>query len=623
MHNKQLLNKQQQEAWLPYKKGDVIAGKYRVHGILGKGGFGMVFLVSELGSGQTLAVKTFRDEFLADGNARRAFQQEALLWVHLEENPFIVSARWVEKLSGRLFVGMDYVTPDAGGRLTLHDHLLCGKRLSVERILEWAIQFCLGMEHANAKGIRCHRDIKPANILISKDAVKITDFGLAAAAEAAWKATTEPHKAIQADGLGLSMLRRNGKMHCGTPGYMPPEVFRGETADVRSDIYSFGLVLWQMAMGSSSPPFVGAFRGDVATYLRETYERQMSARVRPVGGLLQSIVERCLNPVASQRYSNFGKLRRDLEQIFQQLSGKTISVPTEDEHTAIFWSNKGGSLESMRQAEDAIVCYEKALAIDPLFVPALINKGNALDGLGRYEEAIVCYDKALEAPSGFGDYAWTNKGICLARLGKYEEALACYNMALLSDPVYILAWRSKGATLANLGRHEDAIACFDKAISLDQRDPAAWHGKGDVLVKLSRHAEAISCFDKAIASDPLHTGTWEEKARCLASLNRHEEAITCYDRAIATKPEDASLWNNRGASLAALGRNEEGLACFKKALAINPRYAIAWGNRAGLEDEVGRTKDAISSYGKFVELASATCAGQITYAQRRMSELQN
>ncbi|HAF23021.1 MAG TPA: hypothetical protein DCK93_08950 [Blastocatellia bacterium] len=614
---------QTQPSYNDYKKGDVIGGRYEVHGILGKGGFGMVFLVSERGTRQLLAVKTFRDEFLADRNARRAFQKEALLWVHLEKDPFIVAARWVEKFSGRLFVGMDYVAPDTEGRLNLHDHLLCGKPLSAERTAEWAIQFCFGMEHANAHGVRCHGDIKPANILISRGTVRITDFGLAAAAEVAWKATIGPHKPVPADGLEFSMLRRNGKMYCGTPGYIPPEVYRGESTDVRSDIYSFGLVLWQMAIGSASPPFVGPFRGDIETYLREAYERQISGRARPVAGLLKTIVERCLNPVASQRYSNFGELRSDLEPIFQKLSEKTISIPTADERTAEFWSNKGGSLESMRRREDAIVCYDKALAIDPHYAPALINKGNALDVLGRHKEAIVCYDKALETASRCADYAWGNKGLCLARLGRHEEALVCYDKALLSDPLYVPAWRSKGASLATLGRHEDAIACLDKAISIDRRDSAAWNSKGSALVKLGRHVEAISCFDKAIASDPLYAAAWGNKGRSLGSLNRHEEAITCYDRAIATEPGDASLWNNKGASLAALGRRAEGLVCFDKALTIDPRYAMAWGNKAGTEDEVGRTTDALRSYTKFLEFAPAEYAEQINYARSRLSYLQN
>jgi len=173
-----------------YQPGDVIGGKYEVLGSVGKGGFGLVYLVYNRGTKRVHALKTFRDELLADAGARDAFKREALLWVNLEEHPFILAARWVEEFSGRLFVVTDYIAPDAGGRVNLADHLAHARGpVETDRMLEWAIQFCLGMEHANAHGIKAHRDIKPANILITQDGmVKIADFGLAAAAEMVWRA---------------------------------------------------------------------------------------------------------------------------------------------------------------------------------------------------------------------------------------------------------------------------------------------------------------------------------------------------------------------------------------------------------------------------------------------------
>src|SRR5664279_5572673 len=107
-----------------YKKGDVIAGKYEVLGALGKGGFGVVFLVHDRSINVVCALKTFRDELLADSAARDAFKKEALLWVNLERHPYILAAQWVEEVSGRLFVQMDYVAPDAHARVSLVDHLV-------------------------------------------------------------------------------------------------------------------------------------------------------------------------------------------------------------------------------------------------------------------------------------------------------------------------------------------------------------------------------------------------------------------------------------------------------------------------------------------------------------------
>jgi eukaryotic-like serine/threonine-protein kinase len=219
-----------------YQPGDVIGGKYEIRHLVGKGGFGLVYAAYNRQTREVVAIKTFRDEFLVDAHARKMFQKEALLWVNLEAHPFIVAARWVQEFSGRLFVEMDYIAPDGQGRASLQDHLAtCSLHLPWELTVEWANEFCLGMEHAKAHGIKCHRDIKPANILITQNGVlKITDFGLAAV-DTVWrgrKSLVSRH----ADGrLGYSLLATEGKMWCGTPGYIAPEVYEGKGADVRSE----------------------------------------------------------------------------------------------------------------------------------------------------------------------------------------------------------------------------------------------------------------------------------------------------------------------------------------------------------------------------------------------------
>ena len=420
-----------------YQIGDVIDGSYKVLGIVGKGGFGVVYLALHQASRTEWALKTFRTEFLADSGARAAFQREALLWVHLEEHPFILAARHVEEISGRLFVLMDYIEPDAKGRVSLADHLRCGKPLSAERQVEWAIQFCLGMEHVKANGVWCHRDIKPSNVLIAEGNVKITDFGLAAAAEEAFRTRATRGGCLDTGtptgGLGFSVMLTNGRLRCGTPGYMPPEVFRGETADIRSDIYSFGLVLWQMATGNPSPPFVGAVHDDIEAYMQKAYEQQMSRSVPRLGGPLKAVVERCLSPAPCHRYSDFGELRGALEPIFQELTGKTVRIPKAGERTALFWLHKGGSLSALKRHEEAIFCAKKALAIDPQLAEAWNNLGVALGELERREEAIVCYDKAL-AINPQDATTWSSKGVSLATLGRHEDAIACYDKALTIDP---------------------------------------------------------------------------------------------------------------------------------------------------------------------------------------------
>jgi tetratricopeptide (TPR) repeat protein len=591
----------QQEAAELYKKGDVIGGKYEVHGTLGKGGFGVVYLAYDRDTKEVCALKTFRDELLADAAAREAFKKEALLWVNLETHPFILAARWVIEVSGRLFVKMDHVAPDAHGRVSLADHLArAGGPLDAGQTLKWAVQFCLGMEHAQACGTKYHRDIKPANILIAQDGtLKISDFGLAAAAEVAWRGTGGRGGSLATRGpegsFGLSLMQTGGKARCGTPGYMAPEVYRGEGADIRSDIYSFGLVLWQMAAGTPVPPFLVPYRGDLEGYLREICEQQMTGRVPRVDGFLAPVIERCLRPKPAERYGSFGELRGALEPILERKTGMKIEVPQVGEKTAGFWNNKGGSLAALGRREEAIGCYDQALALDPRDATAWSNKGVSLAALGPHEEALRCYDQALALDPRYA-IAWNNKGLALAALGQRAEAISCYDRALAIDPRQAAASNNKGTALADLGRHAEAISCYDQALAIDPRFAGAWNSKASALADAGRREEALGCYDQALAINPRYAMVWYNKGNGLAELGQREEAISCYDQALAVDPGYAIAWNSKGVALAALGQRAEAISCYDQALAIDPRYAKAWYNKGNALDALGRRAEAISCY---------------------------
>jgi hypothetical protein len=182
----------------------------------------------------------------------------------------------------------------------------------------------------------------------------------------------------------------------------------------------------------------------------------------------------------------------DLEKISRNESEKIGTPP------AYVSYNKGNSLLTLGRYDDAIACYDKALAIDPGFAGAWSNKGTSLNNLGRYGEAIPCFDKALAIDPGIA-IAWNNKGNSIDNLGRYEEALVCFDKALAIDPDYRNAWYNKGISLNNLGRHEEALVCYDKALAIDPGFAFAWHNKGISLQKIGRQKEAENCFEKANA----------------------------------------------------------------------------------------------------------------------------
>lgn len=579
-----------------FKCGDVIGGEYEIHRLLGEGGFGEVYLARFRESGIPCALKTIRTELLGHAASREAFKREALLWVNLEQHPFILVARVVHEFSRRLFVGMDYISPDQRGRVSLADHLASARGpLDTDESLKWAIQFCYGMEHALQRGIKCHRDIKPTNVLITQDGtLKITDFGLALGIEAAWKEKTDSVVTGRKDGsFGLSLLQTDGRKVWGTPGYIAPEIVLGRQADVRSDIYSFGLVLWQMAKGSRVPPFHVPYEkvASIDEYLRRVFDQQMTKHVPDAGSTMQSAIERCLVPEPSTRYGSFEELRRELELIYRRRTGRVVEPPKAEDRTAGFWNNRGVSFDELGRHEEAVACYSKALQVDPRDVNTWSNKGTALGALGRHEEAIVCLDQALRL-NPESSPAWSNKGTALDSLGRYEEALACFAKALQVDPPNPIVWHNKGKSLYALARYEESLTCFAKSTQLDPRYASAWTGQAMAFGALGQHKEAGACLAKAEEIDPQCADDWK---RTLAARGNHETALSSFNR-------DAAAWGLQGTDLLKLGRYEEALVCYAKALEIDPRFGGAWYNRGSAFSSLGRHEEALTCYTQVLDI---------------------
>jgi len=629
-----------------YERGDIIAGKYEVCDTLGEGGFGLVYSAYHRDTNSVVAMKTFRDEFLADGKAREAFKKEVLLWKSLDEHPFVLAARWVDEPAGRLFVAMDYVAPDQRKQVNLADHIRhASGPIDTETALRWAIQFCYGMEHVNSHGIKCHRDIKPTNILITQDGtLKIADFGLAAAAEIAWEGRGVSFVTSGKDGRpGYSLLATEGKSICGTPGYIPPEIYRGERADVRSDIFSFGLVLWQMASGSLTPPFYVPARGRDEEHIRQQlkaiYNEQMTGQVPFVDSPMKSIIERCLTIEPSKRHANFTDLRGQLASIYYSLTRRTVEVPPVGEKTSEFWNNKGASLNSLGRYDEGIACLDKALEIDPRYTYAWNNKGISFASLGRHDEAIGCFNKALEIDSryaaayaasrndkginlhsldlydeGMGGvqkalervqryaYVLGNKGNSLNSLGCYDEAIDCSNKALEMAPRLASAWCNKGIGLASLGRYDEAVGCLNKTLEIDLRNTVAWYNKGFILRSLGHYEEAIDCYSKALDIDPRFAAAWNEKGINLHSLGRYGEALDCFNKALEIDPRNDIACFNKGLSLGSLGRHDEAIDYYNKALDIDPRYVDALNNKGASLNSIGHYDEAIGCLNLALEI---------------------
>lgn len=668
-----------------YKKGDVIRGKYEVYGVLGKGGFGIVYLVYSRETKSVYALKTFRDEHLADAHVRERFRKEANVWVELERHPYLVRAYLVDSVAGRLFIAMEYIAPDEQGLNTLEGYLR-QRPPDLAQSLRWAIQFCYGMEYAYSKGVRCHRDIKPANIMIGSDkAVRITDFGLAGVLGPS-EVTSATGPDIQHDTPrppGLTMAGTS----LGTPTHMPPEQFvDAASCDERSDIYSFGVVLFQMS--SDCLPFLARLpvddsEAERARFTRDMYRLHALAPVPRQDSPLFRTTQRCLEKEPRQRYESFAELRRDLEPMLMHLTGEAIATPGSKELEAWEWGNKGVSLGVLGRDEEALRCYSKGLELSPENAAMWYNKAHGYHRLGHLEEAVCCYDRALAIEPRYAS-AWYNKGCALRKMGRFVEACSCHGRATEIDPCHAQAWFGRALNLGSLGRYEEAIPCCDRGLELNPRDTEAWFNRGTYLAILGRREEALRCFDKAVEMDPQYAEGWFGKAGCEESLGRkqnamqsyeqciahaparsadyiviaeqrvreseghsdlnvpeprgphewheegynlnmvgsHEEALRCYDRALELDPRYVGAYCDKGDCLADLDRHNEALACYERALELDDRCAVAWLGKGRALERLGRAKDAVLSYKQFIALASDQDPQVVAYAQQRIRELE-
>jgi len=558
---------------------------YRVLDVIGAGGMGMVYKAEDLKLGRLVALKFLPGEFAGDAVALKRFEREAQTASALN-HPNICTIYEIEEHEGQPFIAMEFLQGE-----NLRDRLSAWKQklLPLRELLEISAQICDGLQAAHDKGI-IHRDIKPANIFLCKSGtVKILDFGLAklavsdAALERAEAASTTVPK-TSTESL-TKALTRTGTA-AGTAGYMSPEQVRHEELDTRSDLFSFGLVVYEMACGQR------AFTGQTRVDVHEAILHQPPAPARACNPVLPRsldlVLAKALEKDRDRRYQSATAMKDDLARITREVH------PTRRRMRRAFAAGAllaVGALSVWRYE-----VYRHRITLAPIDTIVLADADNrtgdpvfdgALNTALRYEMEQTPYLSLLGLDKTYA----TMGQMKLPPTTKITPEIArqicskTNSKMVISDSIadagnrYHLEIRAldcgSGATLAE---ERNDISARSQVVHELGTTAARLRGRlGEPADSLARFNQPL---EKALSSslEALQAGT---EGRKLYLAGDVEGALKLYQRAVELDPNLAVTYQGIGSAHGSLGHQDLMVASFARAYQLRERMTEK--NRLNIE----------------------------------------
>jgi eukaryotic-like serine/threonine-protein kinase len=279
-------------------------GHYQIIREIGRGGMGVVYLAEDINlSRRPVALKLLPTHLTTDPERLRRFEREARAASALN-HPNILTIHEIEQGNGRHFIATEFIDG-----ITLREQMRI-QELKLSEALNIAAQIASALVAAHEAGI-VHRDIKPENIMIRGDGyVKVLDFGLA-------KLTEHPTAAVNTEVVTRSIVKTNPGVVMGTIDYMSPEQARGSPVDARTDIWSLGVVLYEMLAGR--PPFEGETASDLIAEILKTEPPPVTYYAPEVPSELEQVTRKALQKDREARHQTVGDLLNDLKEIKHEL----------------------------------------------------------------------------------------------------------------------------------------------------------------------------------------------------------------------------------------------------------------------------------------------------------------
>jgi tetratricopeptide (TPR) repeat protein len=607
-------------------------------------GAGRTFLAYFPGTGSAAVVKSLTgDEARVAANA----------WSGLAASPSLVGALGL--LPGGEGVVYEYVAPDAYSRKaqmrSAFERRLRRDPLAFPEVLRLAVLACRGLEHSYAGGVRGHGNLKPSNLLVGLDGgLRVSEPGLPGSE---------------------------------SPGHMAPERFDGAPADGPSDVYSLGIILYQMAAAGRLPfetPSTGPGLENELRYRDDLRQLHLEGLVPRLDSPLAAILEQCLAKAPAARVG-LSVLRAELEDLLRRETGLLPALTGKAELAGWERAQQGLALLATGRAEPALAAFDQALLALPPCASVRSVRATALHVAGRHEEAVASADAALAVDPQHAP-AWQQKGLSLAalqrsdeaasaleqatllaprdaspfvalagllgRLGRLPQSLAAYDRAVAADPDYVDVWFERGKTLGTAGLRADAAGALLRFLDLAHVSHPARPKAEDLLREAREGGDAPPAVEHSPVTElapppaplpeagtggelpepsapqepePVDAAAWSARGVSLFRAGRLEEALAALDRAIVGDKRNPSHWANRASVLFRLARPEEGLAGHVRALSLEPRLATSWLNKAAIERSLGRSADAARSLLELLELDPPADARLLEQAQALLAEI--
>lgn len=594
---------------------DSVISHYRIVSKIGSGGMGEVFLAEDTKLERHVAIKVLPDEIAVDAERIQRFIGEARAASALS-HPNILTIYEIGETDGRRFMVTEYVNGQ-----TLKDFLQ-NDRLPIHEILNIAVQIISALEAAHAAGI-VHRDIKPDNIMVRRDGIiKILDFGLA-------KQIAPDNSEIDHEGKTKLLAKTQAGMIMGTVGYMSPEQARGHETDARTDIWSFGCVLYEMLTGKQ--PFQGDTMTDVLANIIHREPDSIRLHRKDAPSELERIITRTLHKNKDGRYRSTSDLFTDLKQLQTRMLvdaelGRTRemeslaldeSLPDVNSIAVLPFADIGSD-EDNKYFADGLT--EEIIAnLSKLQMLQVVAQGSALryvkegksnqqvaEELGvQYllEGSVRRHGNDLRITAHLVDtkrdtYIWaeTYRGTIEDIFDIQEkvavEIVRALQLRLSPDETQILKKRYTQNTEAYQlylqgrffwnKRNEEglktAIRYFEKAIEIDGRYALAWAGIADSYSLLGEYGK--------ISRRELYPKAWPAVNKALEIDNSLAEGHTSLANLLLLHKWD---WQNAEKE-------------FKIALELNPNYATAYHWYSQLLMNLGKLEEAIAAISRAAEL---------------------